>query len=81
MQKKLLKVNPSDNVIVALTDLSQGENLNFEGNEITILAPVKAKHKIAEKDFAVGDSIVMYGVLVGKAFLPIKKGEVILPKM
>ena len=77
MQKKLLKVNPSDNVIVALTDLSQGENLNFEGNEITTLAPVKAKHKIAEKDFAVGDSIVMYGVLVGKAFLPIKKGEVI----
>ena len=38
MQKKLLKVNPSDNVIVALTDLSQGENLNFEGNEITTLA-------------------------------------------
>lgn len=77
MQKKLIKVNPSDNVIVALTDIAQGENLVFEGNEITTVTPVKAKHKIAEADFAVGASIIMYGVLVGKASQPIQKGEVL----
>lgn len=77
MQKNILKVHPTDNVIVALSDLNLGEILNFEGNKITTVSAVKAKHKIAEKDFEVGDPIIMYGVLVGKAFLPIKKGEVI----
>ncbi len=77
MSQKILKVNPLDNVIVALQDLEAGENLNFEGNEILTLSPVKAKHKFAEKNFEIGDPILMYGVLVGKASQPIEKGEVI----
>lgn len=75
--KKLMKVNALDNVIVALQNLEQGEQLTFENEEIVPTTAVKAKHKIAEKDFAIGDDILMYGVLVGKASLPIQKGEVI----
>jgi altronate hydrolase len=77
MQKKLLKVNPSDNVIVALTDLVEGEQIAFEGTTVIPTTDVKAKHKIAETDFAVGDDIIMYGVLVGRAAKPVQKGEVI----
>jgi altronate hydrolase len=77
MQKKLIKVHPSDNVIVALVDIEQGETIDFEGKEIITATAVKAKHKIAEVDFATGDSIYMYGVLIGKASQPIQKGEVI----
>ncbi|WP_426484733.1 UxaA family hydrolase [Flavobacterium sp. 2] len=76
-QKKLIKVNPADNVIVALTDLVQNEQIMFEGSTVSPTTDVKAKHKITEKDFAIGDDIIMYGVLVGKAARPIKKGEVI----
>ncbi len=76
-QKKLIKVNPADNVIVALTDLVQNEQITFEGTTVSPTTDVKAKHKITEKDFAIGDDIIMYGVLVGKAAKPIKKGEVI----
>ncbi|MEN2413222.1 UxaA family hydrolase [Flavobacterium mesophilum] len=76
-QKKLIKVNPADNVIVALTDLVQNEQIMFEGTTVTPTTDVKAKHKIAENDFSIGNDIVMYGVLVGKAVKPIKKGEVI----
>ena len=47
-------------------------------NEAIILKEnIKSKHKFALKDFAVGDEIFMYGVLVGKAVLPIEKGEAI----
>ena len=67
MQKQLIKVHPSDNVIVALVDLNEGEKVTFEGTTITITKSVKAKHKIAAQDFEKGDRIVMYGVLVGKA--------------
>ncbi|PIF29959.1 altronate hydrolase [Flavobacterium sp. 9] len=76
-QKKIIKVNSADNVIVALTDLVQNEQIMFEGNTVSPTTDVKAKHKIAEKDFTIGNDIIMYGVLVGKAAKPIKKGEVI----
>ena len=75
--KKLMKVNAVDNVIVALQDLEQGSQLTFEDKEIVPTSAVKAKHKIAENAFAVGDDIIMYGVLVGKASKPISKGEVL----
>lgn len=77
MQKKLIKVHPTDNVIVALVDIKQGETIAFEGKEITTTTAVKAKHKIAEFNFSTGDSIFMYGVLVGKASQNIQKGEVL----
>ncbi|AYN00062.1 UxaA family hydrolase [Chryseobacterium sp. 3008163] len=77
MQKKVLKVNPKDNVIVALMDLPAGESVHLDGTDYTILKDIKAKHKFAAVDFKDGDHILMYGVIVGKANQSIKKGEVI----
>ena len=77
MQKKILKVNPKDNVIVALLDLSAGESVHLDGAEYTLAKDIKAKHKFAAVDFQKGDQIIMYGVIVGKANQFIKKGEVI----
>lgn len=77
MQKKVLKVNPKDNVIVALQDLYAGESVHLDGADYTILKDIKAKHKFAALDFEDGDYIIMYGVIVGKANQSIKKGEVI----
>jgi altronate hydrolase len=75
MQQKVLKVQPSDNVIVALVDLKAGEVITFEGKDYTIKIDMPAKHKFAQVDFEKGDSIFMYGVLVGKAQQKIEKGE------
>ena len=77
MQKKVLKVNPKDNVIVALLDLPAGESVHLDGTDYTILKDIKAKHKFAAVDFEDGDHILMYGVIVGKANQSIKQGEVI----
>nr|WP_315087965.1 altronate dehydratase family protein [uncultured Chryseobacterium sp.] len=77
MQKKILKVNPKDNVIVALLDLSAGESVHLDGAEYTLAKDIKAKHKFAAVDFQEGDQIIMYGVIVGKANQFIEKGEVI----
>lgn len=77
MQKKVLKVNPKDNVIVALLDLSAGESVHLDGAEYKVAKDIKAKHKFAAVDFQEGDHIVMYGVIVGKANQSIRKGEVI----
>lgn len=77
MQKKLIKVNPTDNVAVALVNLTSGEEILFEGETINVVSDVKAKHKIALADFQVGDRIIMYGVLVGKASAFIGKGDLL----
>jgi altronate hydrolase len=73
----VLKVHPADNVLVALKNLEKGTVVSFEGMEYTIQEHVKAKHKLAVCDLAPGDSVTMYGVLVGKAQQPIKKGGLI----
>ena len=76
-QQTVLKVHPADNVLVALIPLPKGEKVVYQGEEYTIQEIVKAKHKFATTDLAAGDPITMYGVLVGKAQEPIKKGGLI----
>jgi altronate hydrolase len=74
MKYKVLKVNPKDNVIVALSNLSKGETISFEGEEYVLQENINAKHKFFTKDLNTGDEIIMYGVLVGKAQNPIPRG-------
>ncbi|HMQ47262.1 MAG TPA: altronate dehydratase family protein [Saprospiraceae bacterium] len=75
MKSKVLKVHPSDDVIVALRDFSAGDEVRFNDRLFQLLEPIPVKHKFAERDFAVGDIITMYGVTVGKALRPIPKGS------
>ncbi|HKG69857.1 MAG TPA: altronate dehydratase family protein, partial [Segetibacter sp.] len=74
MKKSILKVHPSDNVIVALRDLTKGEQVAMNGRSYIIAEDIAAKHKFTEYDLAAGDSITMYGVLVGKAQYDIPAG-------
>jgi hypothetical protein len=50
MKHKVLKVNPKDNVIVALANLSKGETISFEGEEYILQDNINAKHKFFTKD-------------------------------
>ena len=77
MKAKALKVHPTDNVIVALTDLKKGEEILFDNENYLLTDNVAAKHKFSTQDLAIGDPVYMYGVLVGKAMLPIPRGGVI----
>jgi altronate hydrolase len=67
MKQSILKVHPADNVIVALRDIASGETVQLNGNSYTVVENIPAKHKFTEAPLAVGDSLQMYGVLVGKA--------------
>lgn len=75
--QNVLKVHPADNVIVALQDLKKGETINFEGQDYLLVSDIPAKHKFVTEDLAIGQEVIMYGVLVGKASQPIQKGGLI----
>jgi altronate hydrolase len=73
----ILKVHPSDDMIVALEDLKMGSQLTFENKNYILQDDIPAKHKFVTRDFAVGEPLKMYGVVVGKAIQAIKKGGLI----
>lgn len=74
MARRVLRIHPDDTVLVALANLPAGETVEDFGDRVTLAAAVSAKHKVALRDVAVGDAIIMYGVLVGRATQPIMKG-------
>lgn len=65
---KVLKIHPSDNVLVALTNLAKDEIVEFENSAYALLEPIPAKHKFFITDLVNGEEIKMYGVTVGKVF-------------
>jgi altronate hydrolase len=77
MNSRVLQLDSRDNVLIALSDLKQDDDIHFAGKTYHLLSNVAAKHKFAMTDLAVGDRITMYGVLVGKAVKPVAAGELL----
>jgi len=75
--RKVLKVHPDDNLIVALQDLAAGEQVSLDGETYTVVLPTPAKHKFVTRSMNAGDTVTMYGVIVGRATQPIQRGEII----
>ncbi|MDB4922552.1 UxaA family hydrolase [Mucilaginibacter sp.] len=69
-----IRIHPKDNVLVALQNLAQGTEINFEGQTFKLTEKVDAKHKFSINALQPEDEIFMYGVLVGKAMQPIPQG-------
>ena len=63
----ILKINPADNVVVAIQPQSAGAVITVDGKKITVLEDVPAGHKIAIKDLAEGENVIKYGFPIGHA--------------
>ncbi|HAA87076.1 MAG TPA: altronate hydrolase [Verrucomicrobiales bacterium] len=75
MHRKIaIRVDPDDDVLVALTDIEGSEEI--EPNLIT-REFIPAKQKLAGRDFTDGEDITMYGVVVGSTKKSIRSGELI----
>jgi (2R)-sulfolactate sulfo-lyase subunit alpha len=70
-----------DSVGVAVTDIKKGElaqGRSLHGSakpELKSLADIPLGHKIALRDFKIGDTVTKYGSDIGKVVAPIKQGE------
>ena len=70
-----LAIHPSDNVLVALHDLSAGTVITHQGITVTLAEAIPAKHKFFLQDMSPGSSVIMYGVLVGKTLQAVSRGS------
>ena len=74
-ETRVLQVDARDDVLIALVDLRAGAPVPFGGQTYELVSDVPAKHKFAMRDFAPGDAVTMYGVVVGRASKSIRRGE------
>jgi altronate hydrolase len=72
-----LQIHPADNLLVALQKLAKGTIITFKEQQIELADDVPAKHKFTIAAMQPGDKAYMYGVLVGKAMVPIEKGGIV----
>jgi altronate hydrolase len=78
-QNRVLVLNPSDNVAVALTPLAVGETVAVAGSpllaSIVVRMAIPTGHKIALRGLARGQTVVKYGQPIGVVTQDIGVGE------
>ena len=75
METKYLKINPADNVVVAISDLKVGEIINEGNNQIVLKEDVPAGHKVTLKDFTEGENVIKYGYPIGHVRCNVEAGR------
>ena len=73
--KKLIRINPQDNVAVALSKISKGELLEVGGISFKAISDIPSGHKIAIHCIESGEKVIKYGNPIGKAKVQIEVGE------
>ncbi|MCR4691429.1 MAG: altronate dehydratase family protein [Lachnospiraceae bacterium] len=70
-----MKIHQSDNVILALEDISAGCAAYGDGISLVTKDTVPRGHKIAVRDLKEGDPVIKYGAVIGIAAKDISTGE------
>ncbi|MFB0974883.1 MAG: UxaA family hydrolase, partial [Tolumonas sp.] len=74
---EVIKIHANDNVVVALTDLAEGQRIEVENTRITLRGPVNRGHKLALRDLPAGSQIIKYGLPIGHAKEDIAQGMLV----
>lgn len=74
MKTTYLRINPSDNVAVAISPLHAGETIEADGRVITLRTDVPAGHKVTLKNFQAGENIIKYGYPIGHVTVDVPEG-------
>lgn len=73
--RRIIRVHPDDNVVVATVAIGAGESVDIGGAPLTVRSPIPAGHKIAVREIAAGDTVIKYGFPIGKATESIQRGD------
>ncbi len=70
----VLKINPADNVAVAIEAQKAGDTILVNGNEITLQEDIPVGHKIALENLSAGENVIKYGYPIGHVTCNVNKG-------
>lgn len=72
---KYIKINPNDNVCVAIEDIAEGETLVVEGDSIVAKSAVPTGHKFAVHPIKKDEDVIKYGYPIGHALQDVAIGD------
>ena len=75
MMKDYIRINPSDNVAVAINSLQKDNRIEIENNSFYLKSDIPAGHKFALTDIKKGENVIKYGFPIGHARHDIAQGE------
>ncbi len=76
MEYRAIKISPSDNVAVAVTDIPEGATVSVaDGGELVVNQEVPLGHKIGLVPIARGAGIIRYGEVICTASEDIRPGD------
>ncbi|MDR1544824.1 MAG: altronate dehydratase family protein [Prevotellaceae bacterium] len=71
---KFIKINPVDNVAVALENLQKGEAFIIDNQPVALQENISAGHKFALKNLVQNENIIKYGFPIGHTISEIVQG-------
>ena len=74
---QFIKINSADNVAVALSNVTAGEECRVGDVIITTREDIPAGHKMALCDLSEGEDVVKYGFPIGHLLKAVAKGGLI----
>ena len=75
--KQAIRINPTDNVAVAIKALKAGDIVDIDGAPLKLVTDAVPGHKIALNNIKTGEMIVKYGFPIGHAIHDIAKGALL----
>jgi altronate hydrolase len=69
------RLDPADDVAIALRPLRAGQTVTVGGQRLAVRADIPPGHKVALRDVAVGAPVRRYGQVIGAATAPIAPGD------
>jgi altronate dehydratase small subunit len=75
--RRLLLLDPVDNVLVAIATIPAGAALEVNGQCVVVDADIPLGFKVAARRIAAGEKILKYRAAIGSATCEIAAGEVV----
>ena len=73
-KRLVIEMHPKDNVLVALTQLAEGQVVEYRDQQYAILEPIQSKHKFYTTDLAKGAYLADLVAIIGS--MDLVMGEV-----
>ena len=73
----VIKINSSDNVAVAVTNVAAGDSCHVDGRQLKAAEDIPAGHKIALRPLKEGDNVIKYGYPIGHLLRDVPEGGLI----
>jgi altronate dehydratase large subunit len=73
--RRLLRLHPDDDCLVAIRPLTAGERVLVEGTSVQVEVDLPVGHKVASRPLGIGERVRKCGAVIGRTSAPVSLGQ------